>query len=453
MVKLETPPATPKQSLALVYGDIPQTPLQRLMQPLNIAIITSAVLHGVVGYAAPSLTFLRQPTLPKEVKIMQLTPQEQSRIRRDVQPLPPAVRGVPIPNTPTQGTNINPGFPNNNFSNNLGAPVYNYPQVSGYSPYIPDSNSIFIPANPRQSSAGGFGNQQFTRIPNETGGNTGAATRIPQPSPAPSIPVRRWDQYTQAPNLSVAGRPVFGNAVGRTSPSPTPSIAVSPSPTPSSSPTIATSPAPSQNNDGSSGNGVVATNPTPPPTTSSNGASNSNSGNGSSNANNGNGSSDGQPGVLNPSQLLAFNPTNTDLTQDGLSSNFVSFLGVGNDDFLKQEQQVKLTLDRVPYPTAACVPQLRGTAILGVITDRTGAISKGPEILQSSGYGIFNQAAIAAAKTYANFTPTKVYIITVPFVYSAEVCSGVGEAPRPEQVTQNPSPTPSISPTPANPAP
>jgi outer membrane biosynthesis protein TonB len=146
------------------------------------------------------------------------------------------------------------------------------------------------------------------------------------------------------------------------------------------------------------------------------------------------------------------NPTNTDLTQDGLSSNFVSFLGAGNDDFLKQDQQVKLTLDKVPYPIEACVPRLGGTAILGVITDRAGAISKGPEILQSSGYGIFNQAAIAAATTYTNFTPTKVYIITVPFAYSPETCPGVSAAPPTEQVTQNPNPTPSLSSTPANPS-
>jgi outer membrane biosynthesis protein TonB len=59
-----------------------------------------------------------------------------------------------------------------------------------------------------------------------------------------------------------------------------------------------------------------------------------------------------------------------------------------------------------------------------MILNEEGMISKGPAILQSSGYGIFNQAAIEVAKAYTQFSPAKVYIVTVPFAYSPEVCPG-----------------------------
>ena len=111
-------------------------------------------------------------------------------------------------------------------------------------------------------------------------------------------------------------------------------------------------------------------------------------------------------------------------------------MGAGNEQFLQPDKQVKVTLE-VKYPPEACVLKLDKpvTAIFGVIIDEAGTIAKGPEMIQSSGYGIFNEAAQAATIAYAQFTPAKVYIVTVPFVYSPDACAGVSNLPASPQGT------------------
>lgn len=426
MVNLETPPtevAPPKNRLSLIYRDADQTLPQKLFQPINIAIVVSTVLHGVIGYGAPALPFLQRPAAPREVKIMQLTPQEQSRIRRDVQPLPPAVTGVPIPNAPGQGRTISPGltgtFPNNNFNNSS--------RASGFPTSVPDDGQTFVPTNPRRSE-GTFGSGILQNTsPNNPGNEQRQTVVVPRETPAPNIPVRRSDQFIAAQNFSTGGRSILPSPFTRPSPAPTATSTPTATPTPATTPT-------GGNPDNTAGNTTPS--PSPVPTTTPVTAGNNNGDPGTSGNPNSGGNNNGSPGSVTPNPLLAFNPERTDLTSDGQNTEFLGFLGAGDEQLLQPDKQVRLTLN-VRYPLAACLLKLEkpATAILGVITNQEGAISKGPDILQSSGYEIFNQAAKDAVLRYDQFTPAKAYLFTVPFVYSPETCNGVGNQPTPPQET------------------
>jgi len=445
MVNLETPIATPKpkNSLSLVYRNSDRSLPEKLFQPLNVAIVVSVVIHGVAGYGLPSLPFFQRPPVLKEVRIVELTPQEQSRIRREAPPLPPSVSGVPLPGVPSQQGNVNPGFsnfgiPSNNSANNFGRRNFNGGSNfgSGSSTVIPgnptlDDRRAFNLGQSRQWTNGDFGgNGQFI-VPGDSPPRT---PNIPRETPQAPPPLRQFERFTTADNFTTGGRSIFNHLSRQTSPrntsSPSPNPSSSPlaAITPSPSPSVAITPSPSPS--GSDGGTGVAVNPTPTSSPSPSPGNNGGSGSpGNSGENNGNGGSVSPNGVIpnpngvTPNPLLAFDPRQTELTEDGLSIGFTEFLGEGNEVLLQQDRQVKLTLD-VPYPSVACGQQLGGTTILGMILNEEGVISKGPAILQSSGYGIFNQAAIDAAKAYTQFSPAKVYIVTVPFAYSPEVCPG-----------------------------
>ena len=423
MVNLKTPPtqvAAPNNKLSLIYRNSNQTLPQKLFQPLNIAIAASAVLHGVIGYGAPALPFLQRPPAPQEVKIMQLTPQEQARIRRDAPSLPPAVTGVPIPNAPSQGRTVSPGF-SGNFPNNDSS------RFSGFPTYVPDDETVFVPRNPRQF-AGTFGSgvPQFTvpTNPGNTSGNEQRQAVVPRETPAPNTPVRRSDQFTTAQNFSIGGRSISPLPV----PSPTTTATPTPSPTTSTpSPTTGT---PTGGNPTSTNTPPTATpSPITSPNTVAGNTGNTSSGGNSNNGGNANsgGNNNGNPGSITPNPLLAFNPERTELSTDGQNAEFLGFLGAGDEQLLQPDKQARLTLE-VKYPLAACVLKLEKpvTAILGVVTNQEGSIIKGPEILQSSGYEIFNQAAKNAVLQYNQFTPTKAYLFTVPFAYSPEACAEAG---------------------------
>ncbi len=428
MANLVTPPLetkTAQNSLSLVYRDSQQTLPQKLFQPLNVAIILSAVLHGVIGYGAPALPFFQRPAVPREVKIMQLTPQEQSRIRRDVQPLPPAVTGVPIPNAPGQGRTVSPGFPGTfpNNSNNFST----VPRGSNFPTYVPDDGTTFVP-NPRYGTFGGGATQY--RVPSDPETEPRQIVVAPRETPAPNIPARRSDQFRTADNFTTAGRSVFSSPFTRPSPTTT-STPTTPTPTATSTPTSTPTGGNPENT-----SGTATSNPTPTPTPTASTASTE--GNGSDlggNSNTGN-TNNGNLGGTTPNPFLAFNPERTELTSDSQDAGFIGFLGAGNEQFLQPDKQVKLTLE-VKYPPEACVLKLDKpvTAIFGVIIDEAGTIAKGPEMIQSSGYGIFNEAAQAATIAYGQFTPAKVYIVTVPFVYSPDACAGVSNLPASPQGT------------------
>ncbi len=477
MVNLETSiaPPKPKNSLSLVYRNSDQSLPEKLFQPLNVAIVVSVVIHGVAGYGLPALPFFQRPPIPKEVRLVELTPQEQSRIRREAPPLPPSVSGVPLPGVPSQqGTAVNPGLYNfgleapsnnsannstNNSTNNFGGRNFSSGNNFGGSSYTtipgnptPDDRSAFNPGQSRQWTTGGFGGNGQFMVPGDSPPRT---SNRPRETPQAPQPLRQSERFITADNFTTRGRSIFSRSFTPATPSPTPSNTPSPSPnsspspdsspsplaaiTPFPSPSVAVtpspSPSPSGSDGGSDGGGTgVAVNPTPtsspsPSTGNNGGTDNPGNNGGNGDENNGDGGSASPNGVtpspdsVTPNPLLAFNPSQTELSEDGLSIGFTDFLGEGNEVLLQQDRQVKLTLD-VPYPSEACGQKLGGTTIVGMILNEEGVISKGPAILQSSGYEIFNQAAIEAAKAYNEFSPAKVYVITVPFAYSPEVCPG-----------------------------
>jgi TonB family protein len=111
----------------------------------------------------------------------------------------------------------------------------------------------------------------------------------------------------------------------------------------------------------------------------------------------------------------------------------VSWLGKDYDE--KNAEQIEL---EVPYPEAACLRGLSGTAIVGVVVNADGKVVTDPvppELLQGSGYRIFNQEALDAAAEH-QFEPTgkkKAYQVEVEFEYAKDKCpAGSAITPQPQ---------------------
>lgn len=108
-------------------------------------------------------------------------------------------------------------------------------------------------------------------------------------------------------------------------------------------------------------------------------------------------------------------------------------------------------LTSLPYPQAACEGKYEGTAVVGAVVDPDGqlvaegeqGLTANPELLESSGYPVLNQAAIAAVQGFSSYAASgkyQTYIFRIPYRYSEEDCA--------EASTPQPSPTPNSSPSP-----
>jgi outer membrane biosynthesis protein TonB len=96
-----------------------------------------------------------------------------------------------------------------------------------------------------------------------------------------------------------------------------------------------------------------------------------------------------------------------------------------------------------PYPLVACPRQLQGTTVLGVVVGADGTLSEepAPQILQSSGYGLFNQVALDLMEDYefeAGNTQ-RAYQVYVQFEYDPEQCpEAFSQSPDAEQASPDP---------------
>ncbi len=213
-------------TLEMVYGKTESSLSSKVFQPLNVAIVFSAGLHVVLGYSAPAVPFLKRPEAPREVKVIQLSPQEQSRIRRDTPVRPPAVSGVPLPPPPgsfPSTPSLPRGFTNLPESGIVGTPIPNEgdSDVPNFSRFVfPRRNSVVIDPDM------GF-------VPPPEFNPPRVVPTLP-----PSPPTRRADQFTQSDNLTTADRGIRIGGAPQMSPTPSPmnSPLVGPSPTPSPTP-------------------------------------------------------------------------------------------------------------------------------------------------------------------------------------------------------------------------
>ncbi|GAB4372942.1 MAG: hypothetical protein Kow00121_15720 [Elainellaceae cyanobacterium] len=90
----------------------------------------------------------------------------------------------------------------------------------------------------------------------------------------------------------------------------------------------------------------------------------------------------------------------------------------------------------VAYPEAACLRGLSGAAIVGVLVDEEGKVVEepAPQLLQGSGYRVFNEKALEAAQAHP-FEATgnkQAYQVRMKFEYSPDNCQS---EENPEQVS------------------
>lgn len=118
---------------------------------------------------------------------------------------------------------------------------------------------------------------------------------------------------------------------------------------------------------------------------------------------------------------------------------------------------VEKELPTLPYPQAACEGKYEGTAVVGAVFNPEGqlvaegdqGLTANPELLESSGYPVLNQAAIAAVQGFGAQTASGKYqriVYQIPYQYSEEDCAAAAAPQSSPTPDSSPSPTPSQSP-------
>lgn len=127
--------------------------------------------------------------------------------------------------------------------------------------------------------------------------------------------------------------------------------------------------------------------------------------------------------------LYTYNPAGTRQgdAQTSFATWFYEDLQKTGEDFDRRKEE-KVTVD---YPKMACPLQQSRFAVVGVMIDGENKIVGEPKILQSSGYGLFNQEALNAVQEMAFENTTgdnktakveQLHLVTVNFEYSETIC-------------------------------
>lgn len=378
-------------------------------EPFWWAAIASLGVHSLLWVALPFLpsSAETEQAVQKPVELIQLTPQEQSRVPDFAAPQAtiPAFPTRPNNALPGQGFSLSP-LPNQGFSRFPSStlppffvpPVPPLPPLSSFRPRtttrLPQRSPLVIPPPPPSLPPATPANPA---TPNLSPGftNSGRSLNVPRQNGSASLP-----SLTAAPTPGTP--PLFSRP---------PSSLESPPP----STTPSTSPSPTSN--GATG-------------TSSPGASNSPSSATTPGASN-------QP--LSPAQqltelrrreprLFTFNP-------QGASSDQANLAYLGWLDQIGRQEQDPEDLEKVElsstYPAAACLlaPELENkavTSVAGVVVDADDKLVDDPVLLRSGEYGIFGAEAIALARAHTFDNPTDTaqpYLVEVTFTYSREACT------------------------------
>jgi hypothetical protein len=123
-------------------------------------------------------------------------------------------------------------------------------------------------------------------------------------------------------------------------------------------------------------------------------------------------------------QLYTFNSAGTSVKE----GNF-AFLGWYREIFGKDygEGETKPKQEEIvsDYPRTACPLKQSRSAVIGAVIDTNNKLVGDPKVLQSSGYPLFNNAALKAVKSYVFNNSTgnqQPYLIRVQFNYSEKNC-------------------------------
>jgi hypothetical protein len=120
-------------------------------------------------------------------------------------------------------------------------------------------------------------------------------------------------------------------------------------------------------------------------------------------------------------RLLTYNATGTSRGDADVTFGdwFYKELGGKSLDELKQERIA------ATYPKEACALKQDRQAVVGIVVDGGDRLVGQPRLIQSSGFPLFNQAALAAVADHKFDNPgdaNQPYLVTVKFVYNADEC-------------------------------
>lgn len=370
---------------------------EALTQPAGIATFASVGIHGLLWVLLPILPLSSKtagPEVKQPVQLVELTPQELSRLpefstpqlslppsNRTNSPTLPSLRSFDFLSPPTA---IAPGSPQYSFP--LSPPTIDLPSAPPIYE-IPDGDLV----RPRRN----FPTQPpVTNIPD---------TEDPEEQPGDAPPT-----YTQIPDLAnlpsgAEEQPSEDEA------DPVPEDTATPTPPETDNSTQA-------NNPPETDDSTQATNNSVPPQQTTN---------------------EGRPATIPPEaiarlqaerqrlrELYAYDATGTTETE------ITAAIEAWSEKTLKPlgKSWKNLTL-RPSYPNEACPRKLQGVVAIGVVADAEGKLTAEPTLLQSSGYKLLNQAALAAIQAY-EFEPTgetQPYLVSLPFEFSEDACAAPGQ--------------------------
>ena len=407
-------------SLTKSFPDFIKSCSETLFQPTGIAVMASVGVHVLLGAALPymSLSSQEKPKPRRTVQLVQLSPTEQGRLPQlSPSPLPPLPNQFPslsnqLPPLSPLPSSLSSPFPPLNFKNST---VGKLPSISPLPPFGSVSLPPIAPF-PRQRSipslAQSFGQQQ---------------TRL-------QMPIRNSPRLQNLPSRpSILNNPDLSGLTGGLKPSPLPPVAVNPSQnTESSEPNQTPKPLDPPNplapprqipnssipnsSESSTPTSPVAANPglTQPPFPSAPGTSTP----GSSPA----------PSIIPPPQQQvvadisqirqSIKADNRNTTPDEARRNDVAWRAQMQQNVKEKELSLTGT-----YPKAACLKQLKGTAIYNVLVDGNGK-STNLDLIRSAGYPIFNDQARQQINSHSfeKAGEPRFYQVSVNFEYNQKIC-------------------------------
>ncbi len=363
-----------------------------LLNPGAIAVVVSIGIHGLLALSLPTLSAdskQEEQNIRSTVKVVALTPTEQSRIPQTTSLPPLTTNTQPLPLTPpiTSLPTVPLLPPPSNYSSNI--PLIRLPPV-----YREDT----LPPVPRLRPR-----SLIIQIPLER--RSQARSKNSSPFKIDDRPFFANREFPQ-PDVKVTDAPRSENTEPKTEVQPD-----------NSSQPQVTNTTPEQQS--TPEQTTVAQQPQPEP----------------------------QATVESSQQQITFNATGT--TKEEGRKNIIAWVTKTRNpqdqdleqslvDFLtKWSKPEAPTISLSPaYPKAACLNKLAGTAVMAVLVDGKGQLTEEPSLIESSGYDIFNQTALEAAKTSQfpnNIGKTQPYKVEVKFEYDSNLCSQPTPSPTPTQ--------------------
>jgi hypothetical protein len=435
------------QTLSLVK-DLPA----KLLQPTVIAAIASIGLHSLLAAALPNLSTVgevKEEPMADNIEVVELTPAEQERLP-DISPLPfQAYQTQPLSSVPLLP-------PHNNFSATI--PDIRLPPVrTSDLPLIPPSDrssatktkpkkppttakatktrkpvkttktnktaKVDRPRNSKpatgtyrvfnQSTLKG---KELRTAPDETFVDLPRASAQKPPQPTNPKPTNSKPRTNKRPQRSTANNRPKPNR-GRTRIARNPNNSQSPTAKKPQKPIARasrTAPPPSTPNPQASRTAPTTSTPNPQASTTP-----------TPTIDNQTPETTTQPSLAEQEiqrNLLTRNETNT--SDREAQRNYLNWIATINQGGKREDITITGT-----YPPDACVKQLDGTAIVGVLVDGNNNPMGEGKLIKSSGYPVFDLPALgdALTTTFDNKTGrSKIYLVTVEYKYNSEVCSPAG---------------------------